>query len=120
MKIEQRNTAGRREGTRPETGTVVLESEMLELPGKYESLREKKILVTGAAGFIGGALFRRLTEYRLDVIGTVLYPEEALQLKREGYRVEVLDLASPESWEIETLSGEAKRPVSGVLAPHPA
>ena len=66
----------------------------LELPEEYKDLRTKKLLVTGAAGFIGGALFKRLTEYGLDVVGTVLYQEEADQLDAAGYEVEVLDLAS--------------------------
>lgn len=71
----------------------------MELPNKYEPLKGKKILVTGAAGFIGGHLFRRLTEYGLDVVGTVLYPEEAQKLQTEGYCADVLDLSSSGSWD---------------------
>lgn len=70
-----------------------------ELPREYAELEGQKLLVTGAAGFIGGALFKRLNEYGLDVIGTVLYQEEAQQLRDKGYRVEVLDLASDDSWD---------------------
>ena len=70
----------------------------------YSSLQDKKLLVTGAAGFIGGALFQRLNDYGLDVIGTVLYPEEAENLRAKGYKSEVLDLASDESWD-EILEG---------------
>ena len=68
------------------------------LPDPYQDLSGKKLLVTGAAGFIGGALFKRLVEYQLDVVGTVLYEEEAAKLRGKGYRVEVLDLASEKSW----------------------
>lgn len=68
------------------------------LPGKYAGLKGKKLLVTGAAGFIGGALFKRLREYGMDVIGTVLYQEEADELRNAGYRVEVLDLVSDADW----------------------
>ncbi len=71
----------------------------LPLPYQYKNLSGKKLLVTGAAGFIGGALFKRLVEYQLDVIGTVLYEEEATSLREKGYQVEVLDLASEESWD---------------------
>jgi nucleoside-diphosphate-sugar epimerase len=70
-----------------------------ELPPEYGSLAEKNLLVTGAAGFIGGALFKRLNEYGLNVMGTVLRPDEAEVLRERGYRVEVLDLASAEPWD---------------------
>ncbi len=69
------------------------------LPDQYKNLQGKKLLVTGAAGFIGGALFKELVEFQLDVIGTVLYQEEAKVLREKGYRVGILDLASEESWD---------------------
>ncbi len=75
------------------------ERQELPLPDQYTNLRGKKLLVTGAAGFIGGALFKRLMEYQLDVVGTVLYEEEAIELREKGYRVEVLDLASEDNWD---------------------
>ena len=68
------------------------------LPEEYQELSGKRLLVTGAAGFIGGALFKRLVEYGLDVVGTVLYEEEANQLRSAGYEVSVLDLAGDEDW----------------------
>jgi nucleoside-diphosphate-sugar epimerase len=70
-----------------------------KLPKLYSSLQDKKILVTGAAGFIGGALFQRLTDHGLDVTGTVLYPEEAEYLRSKGYKSECLDLTSDEPWD---------------------
>ena len=75
------------------------EKKKTELPETYKDLKGKRILVTGAAGFIGGALFKRLVEYDLDVTGTVLYPEEANELESQGYRAKVLDLASEEPWD---------------------
>lgn len=71
----------------------------LELPERYAALRNKKMLVTGAAGFIGGALLRRLQAYGCDVTGTVLYPHEAEALREEGFKIEVLDLASQEPFD---------------------
>ena len=68
------------------------------LPVEYQLLSTKKLLVTGAAGFIGGALLKRLVEYDLDVVGTVLNQEEADTLTEVGYKVEILDLASKHSW----------------------
>lgn len=65
-----------------------------QLPPKYQSLAGQRILVTGAAGFIGGALLRRLAGYGLDVTGTVWHPQEAEALRAEGLEAEVLDLAS--------------------------
>ncbi|HSH41437.1 MAG TPA: NAD(P)-dependent oxidoreductase [Arenicellales bacterium] len=84
--------------------TLLEDRQSRPLPAEYRGLDGKKLLVTGAAGFIGGALFKRLNEYGLDVVGTVLYEQEADELRRHGYRVEVLDLASDESWD-ELLSG---------------
>lgn len=69
------------------------------LPEKYSTLRDKNILVTGAAGFIGGRLFQRLNEYDLSVLGTVLYPQEAEHLKAQGYQAAVLDLTSDKPWD---------------------
>lgn len=79
--------------------SLLEEKQPLKLPDEYQDLAGKKLLVTGAAGFIGGALFKRLVEYRLDVVGTVLYQQEADTLRDAGYRVEVLDLASDEPWD---------------------
>jgi dihydroflavonol-4-reductase len=58
------------------------------------ALADKRLLVTGAAGFIGGALFRRLRAYGCDVTATVLYPHEADAIRDHGGKAEVLDLAS--------------------------
>lgn len=84
--------------------TLLEERQNQTLPDEYKDLRGQKLLVTGVAGFIGGALFKRLVEYGLDVVGTVLYEEEATQLREKNYRVEVLDLASDDSW-LEVLHG---------------
>jgi dihydroflavonol-4-reductase len=70
----------------------------VELPAEYEALRGKKLFVTGAAGFIGGALFRRLVAYGLDVTGSVLFEKEAATMRAEGFQIEILDLTSNESW----------------------
>lgn len=74
------------------------------LPEDFKDLWGKTTLVTGAAGFIGGALFRRLASYGLDVIGTVLFPHEAEALRAKGHKALVLDLASDEPWD-EILKG---------------
>lgn len=68
-------------------------------PEPYRPLLEKRMLVTGAAGFIGGALLRRLAGYGCEVIGGVLHPHEAEALRARSYRAEVLDLASDEPFE---------------------
>ena len=70
-----------------------------ELPAQWADLQGQKLLITGAAGFIGGDLFKRLHEYGLDVTGTVLYPAEADEMNNLGYRTTVLDLASEEVWD---------------------
>lgn len=70
-----------------------------DLPADFQALAGQRLLVTGAAGFIGGALFRRLADYGLDVVGTVLHESEADILRGHGYQVEVLDLASAADWD---------------------
>lgn len=70
-----------------------------ELPEKYASLAGQRLLVTGAAGFIGGALLRRLAAYQLDVVGTVWRQDEADALRREGFRCKVLDLLSDDPFD---------------------
>ncbi len=66
----------------------------LPIPEKYACLTGSRILVTGAAGFIGGALLRRLSAYGLDVTGTVWRSAEAEALQAEGFTCKVLDLLS--------------------------
>ena len=78
--------------------TLLEPLEQKQLPEEFVRLQDKKLLVTGAAGFIGGALFKRLVEYGLDVTGTVLFPEEQRELESNGYKVEVLDLAGDTDW----------------------
>lgn len=69
------------------------------IPEKYRSLLDKRLLVTGAAGFIGGAVLRRLAAYGCDVTGTTWHPEEAEALRREGLKAEVLDLTSEQPFD---------------------
>lgn len=72
---------------------------MTALPARYAALKDKKLLVTGAAGFIGGDLYQRLRRYGLDPLGTVLYAEEAKKLRADGGRADVLDLTDDGSWD---------------------
>jgi nucleoside-diphosphate-sugar epimerase len=82
-----------------ETQIIAERLPKLELPERFAALKDKKMLVTGAAGFIGGALFRRLAAYGCDVTGSVLYPAEAEALRKEGFKSVVLDLASDEPFD---------------------
>lgn len=68
------------------------------------ALAGKRMLVTGAAGFIGGALLQRLAGYGLDVTGTVQFEAQRDLLRSKGYRVDILDLASDAPWD-EQLRG---------------
>jgi nucleoside-diphosphate-sugar epimerase len=69
------------------------------LPEWARALAGKRLLVTGAAGFIGGALFRRLRDYGCDVTGTVLHAYEAEAIRDQGGKAEVLDLAADAPFE---------------------
>jgi nucleoside-diphosphate-sugar epimerase len=62
-------------------------------------LEGKRLLVTGAAGYLGGALLRYLKESNLNVVGTVLYAKEAEALRLAGYEAAVLDLADQGPWD---------------------
>jgi dihydroflavonol-4-reductase len=69
-------------------------TDRLQVWDRCRALAGKRLLVTGAAGFIGGALFRRLRSYGCDVTGTVLHPHEAEAIRDEGGKAEVLDLTA--------------------------
>ena len=71
----------------------------VQAPEWCRALATKRMLVTGAAGFIGGALYRRLRDYGFDVVGTALYPHEVEALRKEGGKAEVLDLLSDEPFD---------------------
>ena len=64
------------------------------MPEAYASLTGKRLLVTGAAGFLGGALLRRLAACGCDVVGTTWHEAEAQALRDAGLEAEVMDLAS--------------------------
>ena len=72
----------------------------MEMPNQAEmavraaerSLVGKKCLVTGAGGFIGGALLMRLRDVGADVIGTTLDQEQCDKLRSKGLRSSVFDL----------------------------
>jgi len=63
------------------------------------ALRGQRLLVTGAGGFIGGALLRRLAANGLDVVGTVRTAAEVESLRAQGLPADVLDLAGDASFE---------------------
>jgi len=75
------------------------------LPPGFAGLAGRRILVTGAAGFIGGALLQRLVAYGLDVLGTVQLEEEAEELRRRGFEAAALDLAAADAPWDETVAG---------------
>jgi len=83
---------------------VELRGESRPLRDWDEELAGRSFLVTGAAGFLGGHLLRRLHDLDLEVTGTVLHPAEARILRERGYRARVLDLAADGPWE-EFLEG---------------
>ena len=66
---------------------------------KYASLSGKRLLVTGAAGFIGGALMRRLVGMGCDVRATVWKEDEAKTLRDEGIDARTLDLLTDRGFD---------------------
>ncbi len=70
-----------------------------QFPPNYQSLKDKKILITGAAGFIGGALFNRIAGYGLRPTATVLYPEELALFRARDQEAVILDLTSDDPWD---------------------
>lgn len=68
-----------------------LDKSVIALRTAEQELKGKKCLVTGAGGFIGGALHRRLQALGADVIGTTLNMEECESVRSRGCRATVLD-----------------------------
>ena len=69
------------------------------IPSEFGGLDGRRILVTGAGGFIGGALYQRLLSYGLDVLGTVQHEQEARTLRDRGFPAAALDLADDGPWD---------------------
>lgn len=74
-------------------------AEPQDLPAEFQDLADRRILVTGVGGFIGGALFQRLLSYGLDVVGTVQHESEAETLNSRGFTAAALDLSEIGDWE---------------------
>ena len=60
-------------------------------------MSDKKILVTGATGFTGGHLARRLVQNGADVRALVRNPQKAVHLSRQGMSLVTGDLRDPAS-----------------------
>ncbi|XUU60719.1 NAD-dependent epimerase/dehydratase family protein [Erythrobacter sp. HA6-11] len=68
------------------------DSSMMAVRAAERELKGKKCLVTGAGGFIGGALLTRLRDIGADALGTTLDQEQCDALRSKGHRAAVFDL----------------------------
>ena len=57
-----------------------------------------RILITGAAGYLGGAIATRLARAGYEVIGLVRSAEHAEQLRRVGVQPQIGDLTKPDTY----------------------
>ncbi|RRH73557.1 NAD-dependent epimerase/dehydratase family protein [Falsigemmobacter faecalis] len=64
-----------------------------------------RVLVTGATGFLGGALIRSLSREGRDVVGTGRSGAALAALEAEGIRTVAADLSDPASLAVLTLAG---------------
>lgn len=65
---------------------------VLALRTAESELKGRKCLVTGAGGFIGGALLARLRDIGADTLGTTFDQEQCEALRSKGFRATVFDL----------------------------
>jgi nucleoside-diphosphate-sugar epimerase len=77
------------EGTRPTTASEETSSEV--------QIEGRRTAVTGAAGFIGAAVCRRLAGGGAQVIGVEINPELASQVRATGAEARVADVADAEA-----------------------
>ncbi|HET9234464.1 MAG TPA: NAD-dependent epimerase/dehydratase family protein [Candidatus Eisenbacteria bacterium] len=73
-----------------------------------------KVLVTGAAGYLGEHVVRAFREAGHDVTGMVRRPEQSTQIT--GYRVLIGDLERPESWSAALEGQDALVNVAGTVS----
>jgi nucleoside-diphosphate-sugar epimerase len=59
---------------------------------------KNRIFVTGASGYLGGAIAVRLARAGHEIIGLVRTPEHAEQLRRNGIQPQLGDLMKPETF----------------------
>jgi nucleoside-diphosphate-sugar epimerase len=77
--------------------------------GHDESSNPMRVLVTGATGYVGGAIARALAADGREVVGTARDEAGASRLRASGYSVAHADLAEPASF------GAAARDVDAVV-----
>jgi nucleoside-diphosphate-sugar epimerase len=80
--------------------------------------RFRRVLVTGATGFVGGAIVRRLVSDGHEVLGLVRSRDSGKKLERAGVRVAVGDILSPQSYaplvaEVDAVIHAAQLPTTG-------
>nr|WP_232367416.1 NAD-dependent epimerase/dehydratase family protein [Altererythrobacter lutimaris] len=68
------------------------DSSLMAVRAAERELKGKKCLVTGAGGFIGGALLTRLRDIGADALGTTIDQEQCDKLRSKGHRAAVFDL----------------------------
>jgi dihydroflavonol-4-reductase len=76
------------------------------------------VLVTGATGFVGGAIVRRLISEGHDVLGLVRSRDSAKKLEAAGVRLAVGDILAPDSYaplvaEVDAVIHAAQLPTTG-------
>lgn len=71
---------------------VSTDQALIALRAAEKELHGKKCLVTGAGGFIGGALMLRLRQLGADVLGTGIDEEQCDKIRSRGLRAAVFDL----------------------------
>ena len=78
------------------------------------NLKNKKVLITGATGGIGGSLVKKFLSLNAEVLGTGTNPEKLEKLKKEYSKIKVKKFDISSHSEIEKFVDEASDELNGL------
>ena len=78
------------------------------------NLKNKKVLITGATGGIGGSLVKKFLSLNAEVLGTGTNPEKLEKLKKEYSKIKVKKFDISSHSEIEKFINDVSEELGGL------